>query len=175
MKQNLQTIITFIIGVAFGVIFYGTYNAHTKTQIVSKPEVVTEYVYIEKEPEIVTETVYIPYEEPFYRNLTEDDKNALLDIAMRESEGESVIGQAMVMYCVICRAEAFGQSIPEVVNSSAFDSSRFRSGMTPNENACEALALIEEGWTPKPLNFRCGSYHDFRTPLFQVGNHYFSG
>lgn len=170
MKRNLELFLTFFIGVLFGLIYHGTFKAHTEPE----PIVKTEYVYIETEPEVITETVYIPYEEPFYRNLTEEDKNALLNIAVRESEGESVIGQAMVMYCVICRAESFGKSIKEVTESSAFESSRFRSGHQPNDNTYEALALIEEGWTPKPMNFRAGRYHDFGTPLFQVGNHYFS-
>jgi len=168
-----QAIATFFIGVIFGVIYTCTVNAHTQsTPEPIKPEI--QYIYVESEPEVITETVYVPYEEPFYRNLTEEDRTALLDISMREAEGQDVIGQAMVMYCVICRAEAFNQSIKEVCDSSAFSSSAFRSGKTPNDNCKEALSLIEEGWTPKPLYFRRDYYHDFGTPLFQVGPHYFS-
>lgn len=169
----IELITTFFIGVIFGVIYICTVQAHTSEPIeIPEPEI--QYVYVEAEPEIITEIKYVPYEEPFYRNLTEEDKAALLDIAMRESENQGVIGQAMVMYTVICRAEAFNQTIKEVCDSSAFESSAFRSGITPNENCEEALALIEEGWIPKPLYFRRDHYHNFGTPLYQIGPHYFS-
>lgn len=169
----IELITTFFIGVIFGVIYICTVQAHTSEPIeIPEPEI--QYVYVEAEPEIITEIKYVPYEEPFYRNLTEEDKTALLDIAMRESENQGVIGQAMVMYTVICRAEAFNQTIKEVCDSSAFESSAFRSGITPNENCEEALALIEEGWIPKPLYFRRDHYHNFGTPLYQIGPHYFS-
>ena len=173
MRKNLEIIFTLLVGIAVGAASYGSYVAHTHQEIT--PEVRTEYVYIEKPvTEVVTETVYIPYEEPFYRNLTEEDAYYLMDMAMREAESESVIGQAMVMLVVINRAEAFGMSIKEVCESSAFESSAFRSGITPNENCQVALALIEQGWTPKPLYFRKDHYHNFGTPLFSVDSHYFS-
>ena len=78
------------------------------------------------------------------------------------------------MYTVICRAEAYGKSIKEVCDSSAFESSKSRSGKKPNEDCLKALELIKEGWEPKPLWFRAGQYHDFGTELCQYGGHYFS-
>lgn len=177
MKHVLDYLFTMLIGITVGIAAYGSYQTHTKSYHLEtpEPERIIEYVYVESEPEIITETVYIPYEEPFYRNLTEEDAYYLKDIAMREAEGEGVIGQAWVMYCVICRAEAFGKSIKEVCLSSAFETSAFRSGLTPNAKCEEALALIEEGWTPKPLWFRRDYYHEnLGSPLCQVGDHYFS-
>ena len=172
--QNLKYLFTLFVGLLVGIAAYGSYQAHTASYEEEKTPPQIEYVYIETEPEVVTEVVYVPYEEPFYRNLTDEDVYYLKDIAMREAEGEDVIGQVMVMYTVICRAEAFNQSIKEVCESSAFESSAFRSGITPNENCNEALSLIEDGWTPKPLYFRAGHYHSFGTPLYQVGNHFYS-
>lgn len=172
--QNLKYLFTLLVGLLVGIAAYGSYQAHTASYEEEKTPPQIEYVYIETEPEVVTEVVYVPYEEPFYRNLTDEDVYYLKDIAMREAEGEDVIGQVMVMYTVICRAEAFNQSIKEVCESSAFESSAFRSGITPNENCNEALSLIEDGWTPKPLYFRAGHYHSFGTPLYQVGNHFYS-
>lgn len=142
-----------------------------KTTRKQTPQIV--YVEVEKIVEVEV-PVYVPYEEPFYRNLTEEDAWYLKDIAMREAEGEGVIGQCWVMYTVICRAEAFGMSIKEVCLSSAFKTSLNRSGLTPNDDCNEALALIEEGWQPKPLYFGAGYYHDFATPLCQYGGHCFS-
>ena len=172
MNRLLKELLILAMGIMFGVIVHGSYVAWNYTE--PEPIVITEYRVIEAEPEIITETVYVPYEEPFYRNLTEEDVWYLKDMAMREASGESVIGQAMVMYVVINRAEAFNQSIKQVCESKAFESSKGMSGKTPNENCEKALALIEEGWTPKPLYFRASHYHTFGTPLYQVGNHYFS-
>lgn len=177
MKHTVLYLFTMLIGITVGIAAYGSYQAHTKSYHLEtpKPERIIEYVYIETEPEVITETVYIPYEEPFYRNLTEEDVYYLKDIAMREAEGEDATGQCWVMYCVICRAEAFGMSIKDVCLSSAFKTSASRSGLTPNENCERALAMIEEGWIPKPLWFRRGSYHEnLGTPLCQYGNHCFS-
>ena len=174
MKNVLNYLFTLLVGLAVGIAAYGSYQAHTKSYHLETPEPQIEYVYIETEPEVITETVYIEVEPEQFRNFTEEDVYYLKDIAMREAEGEDVIGQAMVMYCVLCRAEAFNQSIKEVCESSAFESSAFRSGITPNENCNEALSLIEDGWEPKPLYFRRDCYHSFGTPLFQVGRHYFS-
>ena len=172
MRQQIKELVILAIGIGFGIILYGSWNAWNYTE--PEPIIVTEYRTIEAEPEIITEVVYVPYEEPFYRNLTDEDVYYLKDMAMREASGESVIGQAMVMYVVINRAEAFNQSIKQVCESKAFESSKGMSGKTPNENCEKALALIEEGWTPKPLYFRASHYHTFGTPLYQVGNHYFS-
>ena len=171
----IKELVIMALCVAFGIIIHGSVQAWNESYKESKqtePIIQTEYVYIEKP---VVETVYIPYEEPFYRNLTEEDKDYLCDMAMREAEGEDAIGQAMVMYVVLNRAEAYGQSVKQVCESDAFKSSKGRSGKTPNEECMKALALLEEGWIPKPLWFRANHYHTFGTPYFQVGNHYFSG
>ena len=151
MKQQIKELILLGLGIGFGIVVHGSIAAWTYEE--PEPIYITEYKVIEAEPEIITETVYVPYEEPFYRNLTDEDVWYLKDMAMREAEGQGVIGQCWVMYCVICRAEAFGQSIKEVCESEAFKSSKFRSGKTPNDDCNEALALIQEGWKPKPLWF----------------------
>ena len=186
MKSNIYHLFSLIIGIAVGIAIYGSYQAHTRsyhmttTDPLAEPEKIVEYVYVESEPEVITETVveteyiYVPYEIPFYRELSEEDQYYLQDVAMREAESEDSIGQAMVMLCVINRASAYGMSIKQVALSDGFASSMFRSGLTPNDNCNEALAMILEGWYPKPLHFRQGQYHDFGTPLFVHGNHYFS-
>lgn len=172
MNRLLKEICLVAMGTVFGIVIHGTWTEQFKEE--PEPIVITEYREIKAEPEIITEVVYVPYEEPFYRNLTEEDVWYLKDMAMREASGESVIGQAMVMYVVINRAEAYGQSIKQVCESDAFKSSKGMSGKTPNENCNKALALIQEGWIPKPLYFRANHYHSFGTPLFQVEGHYFS-
>lgn len=168
--ERIKQLIIMGLCMVFGFVIHGSIQAWSAPD----PEVIKEVEYVYLEPEPIIETVYIPYEEPFYRNLTEEDCRYLQDMAMREAEGQGVIGQCWVMYTVLCRAEAFGQSIKEVCESDAFKSSRFRSGKTPNDDCNEALALIEEGWQPKPIYFRNQHYHNFGTPLCNIGNHYFS-
>ena len=177
--NNVEKIAVFIMGILVGVACcysYMTYKYVINVEPI-EPETITVVKEVEVPVEVVKEIevpVFIPYEEPFYRNLTEEDKYYLQDGAMREAEGEGVIGQALVMYVIINRAEHFNMSIKDVVLSSAFETSLDRAGRIPNDDCNEALALIEEGWTPKPLYFRADTYHNFATPVFQYGNHYFS-
>lgn len=169
MKRNLELILTFIIGIFFGVVYVGTINAHSKP----KTEKEIEYVYIESEPETVVQYVTVPFEEVGFRILSEEDEFYYKDLAMREAEGEGVIGMLWVMYTVECRCEAFNHTPEQEWASSAY-TSMSRSGKTPNDDCNEAFELFRQGWEPKPLNFRNGSYHEIRSPLCQVGNHYFS-
>ena len=173
MNRLLKELLILAMGIGFGIIVHGSYEAWNYTE--PEPIVITEYREIEAEPEVITEIVYVPYEEPFYRNLTDEDCFYLKDMAMAEAEGEGVIGQCWVMYCIICRAKHFGISIKEVCESSAFQTSKSRWGLTPNDDCNEALALIQEGWIPEPLWFARGQYHkNLGSPLCQYGNHCFS-
>ena len=172
MKTYLHDNLLVLIGLIFGAIFYGSYQSWTAEE--PEPIYITEYKVIEAEPEIITEVVYLPSTEETYRNFTDREAWCLCDLGMREAENQGVIGQCWVMYTALCRCEAFGKSIEEVWASSAFESSRRRSGLTPNEDCLKALALIEEGWTPRPLWFQRDNYHGFGTPLCKVGDHCFS-
>ena len=170
--KTIEKIGTFILGVIFGVLYICTIHAHTTP--IERPEPEIQYVYIEAEPEVITETVYVEVEPEFFRNHTEQEEWYYKDLGMREAEGEGVIGILWVMYTAECRCEAFGTTIEQEWGGSAFQTSMFRSGLEPNEDCLKAYELFREGWMPKPLNFRAGTYHGFREPLCQVGQHYFS-
>ena len=173
MRSNLLYIFTFIVGLCVGIAAYGSYKSHNYS-MTTTPEVKTEYVYIEKEPQIVTETVYIEVEPEFYRNISDEDSFYYMDIALREAENQGVVGMLWVMYTFQNRCEAFGHTPKEEWESSAYETSMFRTGIEPNEDCLKAYELFVEGWIPKPLYFRAGHYHSFGTPLCNVGNHYFS-
>jgi len=170
MRQFLNHLFTLLVGIAVGIAGYGSYSHHNQPTEVIK----TEYVYIEREPEIITETVYIEVEPEFYRNIPDADSWYYMDYAMREGEGEGVIGMCWLMYTFGNRCEAFGNTPEEEWASSASESSMFRTGIEPNEDCLKAYEMYVEGWIPKPLYFRAGHYHSFGTPLCEVGNHYFS-
>jgi hypothetical protein len=168
----IQFIATFFIGIIFGIIYTCTFNAHTEPVDPPKPQI--EYVYVEQEPEVVTEYVYLYRDETEYRNHTEQEEWYYKDLGMREIEGGDVNDFLWVFYTMECRCEAFGTSVEEEWGGSAFQTSMFRSGIEPNENCLKAYEIFREGWTPKPLYFRAGHYHNFGNPLCQVGPHYFS-
>ena len=169
----LHDIVLIIMGAIFGAVVFGSIQAWDYTE--PEPIYITEYREIVSDPEIIIQTEYVPVDmNEYLRNLSEDDEWCLLDMGMRESENQGVIGHCWVMYTVLCRCEAFGMTVREVWESSAFESSMCNTGKTPNEDCLKALELIREGWTPKPLWFRRDYYHKFATPLCQYGDHCFS-
>lgn len=170
MRKALEILFTLLVGIAVGIAGYGSYTHHNKTIETIK----TEYVYIEREPEVITETVYVEVEPEFFRNISDADGWYYKDYAMREGEGEGVIGMLWLMYTFGNRCEVFGNTPADEWASPASESSMFRTGIEPNEDCLKAYELYVEGWIPKPLYFRAGRYHSFGTPLAQVGNHYFS-
>ena len=170
MRKALEILFTLLVGIAVGIASYGSYIHHRPTPIETK----TEYVYIETEPEIVTEYVYIEVEPEFYRNISDEDSFYYMDIAMREAENQGEVGMLWVMYTFQNRCEAFGHTPKEGWESSAYETSMFRTGIEPNEDCLKAYEAFIEGWIPRPLYFRANHYHSFGTPLCTVGNHCFS-
>lgn len=177
MKKNLELILIFFAGIVFGVVYYGTFKAHTQ-----EPEVITktEYVYIESEPEVITEYeyIYVPVEpEVYYPNLTFEECDLLEQIAYAEAKGEGVRGMVLVMNVVLNRvhADGFGDSVEEVIFA---DGQFYTAGMTPNvsDECHEAMALVLEGadFSQGALFFNKYDYPPDREALFQYKNHYFS-
>lgn len=174
MKNTINVLFTLIVGIAVGIAAYGSYTSHNYSMTAQAPEPQIEYVYIEREPEVITETVYVEVEPEFYRSISDADGWYYKDYAMREGEGEGVIGMLWLMYTFGNRCEVFGNTPAEEWASPASEYSMSRTGIEPNEDCLKAYELYVEGWIPKPLYFRAGQYHSFGTELCRVGNHYFS-
>ena len=177
MKHNLELFLTFLLGIFFGVIYVGTFKAHT-----AEPEVITktEYVYIEKEPEVITEVeyVYVPVDpEVYYPNLTFEECELLEQIAYAEAKGEGVKGMVLVMNVVLNRvhADGFGDTVEEVIFA---DGQFYTAGMTPNvsDECHEAMAMVLDGvdFSEGALFFNKYGYRNGKEPLFQYGEHFFS-
>ena len=173
MNQLFNQIGTFVIGIAVGGACIGSYLSHDYSIRTPEEIIKTEYVYIEQEPGVIYEKVPCDRFE-LRTQLTEQDGWYYKDLAMREGEGEGVIGMLWVMYVGECRCEAYSQTVKEMWESDAFKSSMCRTGRTPNEDCLKAYEMFVEGWTPKPLYLRANSYHNFGTPLCNYGNHCFS-
>lgn len=174
MRNVLTSLFSLFIGIIVGIAAYGSYQSQYQPITTEKPEPEVQYVYIETEPEVITEYVYVPVEEEFFRNHTEQEEWYIKDLAMREGEGEGVIGMLWIMYTLECRCKTFNHTIEEEWAGSAFKTSMNRTGLTPNENCEKAYELFREGWKPEPLYFGAGYYHSFATDLCQVGGHCFS-
>ena len=170
MRKALEILFTLLVGIAVGIAGYGSYTHHNKPIETVK----TEYIYIEREPEVITETVYVEVEPEFYRSISDEDSFYYMDIAMREAENQGEVGMLWVMYTFQNRCETFGHTPKEEWESSAYETSMFRTGIEPNEDCLKAYEAFIEGWIPRPLYFRANRYHSFGTPLCEVGNHCFS-
>lgn len=178
MKNTLNIIFLLIIGAAFGIAVYGSYQAHTKSYQIStvNPEPTIEYVYIEKEPEVITEYIYVEKEpEVSIPNLTLEEQELLEEIAFAEARGEGVRGMMLVMNVVLNRAELWGMSIHDVIYA---EGQFYTEGMTPNvsDECHQALAGIMDGIDDScgALFFNKYGYRNGKEPLFQYGAHFFS-
>lgn len=204
MKRFINVAGTILIIGAVTVACIGSYRSHRQSQQLRElpPEVVVELdhpvEYVEVAPVIedVAETselqdeIFVPMDIPMLRddtfvNLTYEEQNLLLDVAMAEAEGEDSVGKALVMVTVLNRTEHFSAPIGEIIyapNQFAVG----RMGIQPSEDCYEALGMVVDGWdeswiegnwdhSMKILWFSANGYPAYGEPMFQYGGHYFSG
>lgn len=112
---------------------------------------------------------------PIIRNLTEEDKRILMQIACAEARSEGIDGMVLVMNVVINRCERTGQSVRSVV----YAPNQFYVNGMPNvipDDCYEALELLMIGQDESQgaIYFTSRGYSQYGTPLFQYKHHYFS-
>lgn len=210
MKYIVNIIGTIIIAISVIIACIGSYKAHRQSMQLRElpPEVVVELdsdvEVIEQLPTAVktvtcqkdgkTFDMLVPTFEPAdipmlknnqFVNLTYEERDHLLDVAMAEAEGEDSVGKALVMITVLNRTEYFGATIPEIIYApNQFAVSRM--GIQPSEDCYEALGMVVDGWdetwiegdwdhSMKILWFGADGYPAYGEPMFQYGGHYFSG
>ena len=116
--------------VAAGVGSYRSHDYHLQTAPHDDPMIICEVVELpDPEPEEVKpsepskqkpiEEVFVTPDIPLIReetfvNLTYEEQNLLLDVAMAEAEGEDSVGKALVMLTVLNRSEYFSAPIGEI-------------------------------------------------------------
>ena len=173
MNRLLKELLILAMGIGFGIIVHGSYEAWNYTE--PKPIVITEYRTIEAEPEIITEVVYVPYIPETPLNLSVEDCALLEQIAYAEARGEGVMGMALVMNVVINRSNKSGKSIKETIFA---EGQFYTAGMTPNvsDDCHKALDLVLDGMDESQgaLFFNKYGYRRGKEELFQYGEHYFS-
>ena len=140
----------------------------TQEQVVEEPKVVE--VKEEPEPEPV-------YTGPVY---TDEEIELLALVTMGEAEGESELGKRLVIDTLLNRVESDG--FPDTVEGVVYQPGQFECMWNGRIERCsitdEVLQLVREEIENRVfgeiLYFRAGYYHDFGTPVVNVGNHYFS-
>lgn len=112
--------------------------------------------------------------------LTEEEINLLAIVCMAEAEGEPEEGKRLVIDTVLNRVDdaAFPDDICDVI----YQPYQFSSMSNGRADICYASEdivelVIEESinrYNSDCLYFRADYYSEYGTPLFNVGNHYFS-
>lgn len=138
-------------------------------------EPAVEYIILEI-PQ-VTETA--EESEPVEPLASEEDITLLSLITMAEAEGECEEGKRLVIDTVLNRVDS--PNFPNTIRGVIYQSGQFTSTSNGRIDKCYVrddirklvLEELENRMNNEVLFFRAG-YYGCGTPLFQVGNHYFS-
>ena len=140
------------------------------------PEVKEEVAFVEKP--IVQEKKKFVIPDPGY---SVDELKLLALVTLAEAEGESEKGKRLVMDTILNRVES--ESFPNTIEEVVYQESQFSvvaSGRLERmklDGETYKLA-VEEAFNKvnsDVLYFTAGNYGAYGTPMFQEGNHYFSG
>ena len=197
----LGCLIIMTAAIAAGVGSYRSHDYHLQTMPHDAPMIIQEVVEVpdpvpeetqkpEPTKQMPTEEIFVAPDIPLIReetfvNLTYEEQNLLLDVAMAEAEAEDSVGKALVMLTVLNRSEYFSAPIGEIIyapNQFAVG----RMGIQPSEDCYEALGEVIDGWNEtyiegdwdkslRVMFFGSDGYSNYGTPMFQYGGHYFSG
>lgn len=139
-------------------------------------EEVEEY---EEDTEVVT---YIEEKEDIYSvgNYSTSDIELIALVTMAEAEGEPEQGKRLVIDTILNRVES--GSYPNSVSGVVYQSGQFTCMWNGRVDCCYVsdyiVGLVQEEITNRQsydtIYFMAGGYSSYGTPLFQVGNHYFS-
>lgn len=113
---------------------------------------------------------------------TDEEINLIALVAVAESEGEPEEGQRLVIDTILNRVESGYSYWPDTVTGVVYQPSQFSSMWDGRADRCrvtdEMVQLVKEELKSRTntevVYFRVGHYSPYGTPMFQVGNHYFS-
>ena len=158
----------------------------------SHAEVITEQVRYEapvvyetniEEPKSEPTEALEPIPEPMYEVsyvLTDEEIDLIALLTMGEAEGETEEGKRLVIDSVLNRVDS--EHFPDTVKDVIYQPSQYTAMWNTRVDRCYVREdirqlVIEESierTNTEVVFFRTEYYHPFGTPLFQVGNHYFS-
>lgn len=144
----------------------------------------TEMAPFEKVPAIATYDIItaaaimdICEEEPL---MSEEDIKLIALVTMAEAEGECEQGKRLVIDTILNRVDH--PEFPSTVYEVVYQPNQFTSMWNGRVDECEVrtdvydlvLEELENRTNDEVCFFRTDYYSKYGTPLFQVGNHYFS-
>ena len=115
--------------------------------------------------------------------LSEDEIYLLALVTVAEAEGEPEEGKRLVIDTVLNRMESDYSYWPDTVTEVIYQPAQFSSMWGSRVDRChvtdDVIALVREELISRTnkdvVYFRTNHYSKYGTPMFQVGNHYFSG
>lgn len=145
-------------------------------------EPVTEVITVEQ-PVVIEEVVEVePIQEEPELPLTEEEIYLVALVTVAEAEGESEEGQRLVIDTILNRTDSDVSYWPDTVSEVIYQPSQFTSMWNGRVDNCQVtddiLELVKEELLSRTNSdvvfFRTSHYSSYGTPMFQVGNHYFS-
>lgn len=156
-------------------------DAKTDNEVVAKDikeETTTEKV-LRENPHVDGPVPVMRYEEP-ETPLTKEEIDLIALITMAEAEGECEYGKRLVIDTVLNRVDS--PYFPDTVNKVIYQTNAFESLYNGRVDRCyvmDSIVKLVKEEAAKRTNydvvfFCAGDYSIYGTPLFKVGNHYFS-
>lgn len=112
--------------------------------------------------------------------ISDSDIDLLALVTMAEAEGESEMGKRLVIDTILNRVDS--NRCPNTVKGVVYQPYQFTSMTNGRVDRCYVrkdirklvIEELESRTNYDVIYFRTGRYSDYGTPLFKVGNHYFS-
>ena len=114
------------------------------------------------------------------KTISDSDMELLALVTMAEAEGESELGKRLVIDTILNRVDSdyYPNTISEVIWQKGQFSSMYNGRVNKcyvDEDICQLIREeIENRGDTDVIYFRTGYYSSYGSPLYQVGNHYFS-
>lgn len=151
-----------------------------ETVEVIKTEAVEEVSFSPKEEVVVQEPAPQDVACEIYTDISNDDIELIALVTMAEAEGECEDGKRLVIDTILNRVDS--DSFPNTVHEVVYQPSQFSSMWNGRVDRCYiddyiCKLVIEELRNRKNYDvifFTADRYGNYGTPMFQIGNHYFS-
>ena len=143
--------------------------------IPEEPEVIIEETVVE-EPEVIIEEPIISNDLPF----SESEIDLIALVTMAEAEGEPEEGKRLVIDVILNRVDSsrFANTVEGVIYAkNAFEcmwNGRVKRCYVRDDIRQLVIEEIQNRTNSNIHYFRMSHYHNFGTPVVQIGNHYFS-
>lgn len=152
------------------------YNADELTEAKENSEEICESFVVSE----VTDEPSVACSENEEERLSEEDIELIALVTMAEAEGECEDGKRLVIDTILNRVDS--HSFPDTVYDVIYQSWQFTSMWNGRAERCEVrediCRLVREELEARTnsdvIFFTAGCYSDYGTPMFKVGNHYFS-